>query len=178
MKYETYYLEFINQIEIVEGKVSNKTIISWLETYIDKMTNKELMEIVEDGPPVSHLKDEQINDYKIEMKNSWTLAYFPISKEEQDQKFKEYATFIVQEYISYWLNKNGIITEEEESNDDSDEECFEHEYSDEDFDPVHFMKELGEMLKEIFPEIIKEEKEDEEDFITTMFQEVLNPKQI
>ena len=131
MKYETYYLEFINQIEIVEGKVSNKTIISWLETYIDKMTNKELMEIVEDGPPVSHLKDEQINDYKIEMKNIWTLAYFPISKEEQDQKFKEYATFIVQEYISYWLNKNGIITEEEESNDDSDKE----EESDEENEP-------------------------------------------
>ena len=37
------------------------------------------------------------------------------------------------------------------------------------------MKEFCEMLKEIFPEIIKEEKEDEEDFITTMFQEVLNP---
>ena len=27
----------------------------------------------------------------------------------------------------------------------------------------------------MYPEMIKEEKEDKEDFITTMFQEVLNP---
>ena len=60
------------------------------------------------------------------------------------------------------------------------QECFEHKYSDEDFDPVkvmHFLKELGEIMKENmdFHEMIKAEKEDEEDFITTMFQEVLNP---
>ena len=53
--------------------------------------------------------------------------------------------------------------------------CQQHDFEHEDFDPVHFMKEFCEMLKEIFPELIKEEKEDEEDFITTMFQEVLNP---
>ena len=50
------------------------------------------------------------------------------------------------------------------------QECFEHEYSDEDFDPVHFLKELGEIMKENM-----KVKEDDEDFITTMFQEVLNP---
>jgi hypothetical protein len=112
MEYETHYLEFINQTEIVDGKVSNETIDCWLETYTANMTKTELMEIVDKGPSVSHLEEEQINDYKIEMKNVWTLSYFPISKEEQDKKFQEYVAFIVQEYISYRLHKNGIVTED------------------------------------------------------------------
>jgi hypothetical protein len=113
MEYEKYYLEFMNQIEIVDGKVFNETIDCWLETYTANMTKTELMKIVDNGPSVSHLKEEQINDYKIEMKNVWTLSYFPISKEEQEKKFQEYVTFIVQEYISYRLDKIGIIVEDE-----------------------------------------------------------------
>ena len=53
--------------------------------------------------------------------------------------------------------------------------CQQHDKAEEiDFDNYHFLRELGEIMKE------QKEQNDEEnelDFINTMFQEILNPKQ-
>jgi hypothetical protein len=137
---ENYYSEFINTEEILDfdgeilypwsGHVSLGTgcftlkpehvIHCWLDPYIAKMNQRELMKIINDFggvfKAISKYQDEFGDfpiDSKNEIKNYWTLAYM-----------------IVEEYIRDRLDEDGINDEEEESDDDSDDE----EESDDDSD--------------------------------------------
>jgi hypothetical protein len=132
---EHCYLEFINQEEILDfdGKVLTKTIRDtddqghiihcWLDPYIAKMNQKELMDIVNDFggvfKAISKYQDEFGDfpiDSKNEIKNYWTLAYI-----------------IVEEYIRDRLDED---EKEEESDEDSDDEEESDDDSDDpDYDP-------------------------------------------
>ena len=132
---EKYYSEFINKVEILDfdGKVLTKTIRDtddqghvihcWLDPYIAKMNQKELMDIVNDFggvfKAISKYQDEFGDfpiDSKNEIKNYWTLAYI-----------------IVEEYIRDRLDED---EKEEESDEDSDDEEESDDDSDDpDYDP-------------------------------------------
>ncbi len=117
---EKYYLEFINKKEILDfdGKILTETIHDtddqghiihcWLDPYVVKMKQDELMEIINDFGGVfkalSKYQDEFGDfpiDSKNEIKNYWTLAYI-----------------IIEEYIRDKLDEDGINDEEEESDEE------------------------------------------------------------
>jgi hypothetical protein len=136
---EQYYSEFINKKKIIDfdGKVLTQTIHNtddqghvihcWLDPYIAKMNQTELMEIINDFggvfKAISKYQDEFGDfpiDSKNEIKNYWTLAYI-----------------IVEEYIRERLDEDGINERVEESDEDSDseEEETDDDSDDPDYDP-------------------------------------------